>query len=297
MGYGSYKANDWQKLKQSKGINANSKVNELFGKTINEKYLPKYFETRESLDSEDSPNSTPIIIAFDDTASMGYLAEEIASNSLNKTILEIYDKKPVTNPHICCATFGNNTDRVPLQVTQFEADIRIAEQLLDFYIEQGGNCYSGDAYVWYFAAKHTKTDSFEKRRKKGFLFTIGDDFCKNFSDNDVQAEEIQAIFGDKINTKRITPKAAYKMASRQYNVFHIIVKPVYQKSLIVEKWNSVAPGHIALIENANDVKYLAEVIISIMQVTNGMKKKDAIAQWGKDSEAGRIVANALSTIK
>lgn len=294
MGYGSYRATDWSKLKESRGINSTSEVKDLFAEIAQEKYIPRFFDKRESFDSEDAPNSTPIIIAFDDTGSMGYLAQEIATNSLNRTILEIYDKKPVTNPHVCCATFGNKTDNVPLQVTQFEADIRIAEQLLEFYIEGHGNGYSGDPYVWYFAAKHTQIDCFDKRQKKGFLFTIGDDFCKSTHTKGMEKWDVENVFGDKINTDLITSEQAYKMACEKYNVFHIIVKPIREE--LLDEWETVAPGHIALIEDGNSVKYLAEVIISIMQITNGATKKDVIAQWGKKTDAGIAVAAAIETI-
>ena len=81
MGHGSYKATDWAKLKQSRGITGSSNVQQLFrGNTIKDKYNPKFIEMRESRDSEDSPLSTPIIIGFDVTGSMGYLAEEIAKH-------------------------------------------------------------------------------------------------------------------------------------------------------------------------------------------------------------------------
>ena len=187
MGYGSYKAKDWDKLRNSRGINSSSNVNDIFkNREVDPKYDPKNINVRESRDSADSPESTPIIIGFDDTGSMGYLAQEIAQNSLNKTVTEIYDKNPVTNPHVMCAAYGNAGDVGPLQVTQFEADIKIVEQLLDLWIPLRGMGDSGDPLLWYFAAKHTSIDSWEKRGKKGFLFTIGDDTIK------------RSIFNDKI---------------------------------------------------------------------------------------------------
>ena len=179
MGFGSYRARDWEKLKTSRSINTSSSVNDLFrNQHLDDKYDPLKINVRESRDSADSPDSTPIIIGFDDTGSMGYLAQEIAANSLNKTVTEIYDKHPVTNPHVMCAAYGNAGDIAPLQVTQFEADIKIVEQLLDLWIVLRGRGDSGDPLLWYFAAKHTSIDSFEKRGKKGFLFTIGDDTIK-----------------------------------------------------------------------------------------------------------------------
>lgn len=72
MGYGSYKASDWAKLKNSRSISDDSNAGAIFKKsTLNDKYNPRFIQMRESCDSNDSPASTPIIIAFDVTGSMG----------------------------------------------------------------------------------------------------------------------------------------------------------------------------------------------------------------------------------
>ena len=66
MGRGSYSSADWNKLRESRGINSGSTADDIFsGNEVNEKYLPRFITVRESRDSEDSPESTPIIIGFD----------------------------------------------------------------------------------------------------------------------------------------------------------------------------------------------------------------------------------------
>ena len=191
MGRGSYKASDWAKLRSSRGITSTSNASAIFtSKKAKDAYLPKFIDVRESRDSEDSPNSTPIILGFDVTGSMGYLAEEIAKNALNETITNIYAKNPVTNPHVMCAAFVEPVDRDGLQVTQFEADIRVVEQLLDLRVGFGGNWYSYDSLLWYFAAKHTSIDSFEKRGKKGILIGIGDEIADNDGRHVLSKKEI-----------------------------------------------------------------------------------------------------------
>ena len=75
MGRGFYSSSDWNKLRNSRGMNNARSVEQIFtSKQVDPKYDPKNINMRESRDSEDSPESTPIIIAFDDTGSMGYLA-------------------------------------------------------------------------------------------------------------------------------------------------------------------------------------------------------------------------------
>lgn len=296
MGYGSYKAADWAKLKNSRGINSGSTATNLFKGELKDIYNPLYINMRESRDSNDSPESTPIIIGFDVTGSMGYLAEEIAKNSLNKTITEIYDKQPVTNPHVMCAAFtspvqGNQNGA--LQVTQFEADIRVVEQLLDLMVNFGGNRYSYDDLVWYFAAKHTDIDCYNKRGKKGFLICIGDEVC-GFDDGDfLSGDQIKKIFGDDVPEGHYKTEDILSEASEKYEIFHIITDMGYRTERAKASWNNLMKGRVAVIRQ-DDIKYLSEVITSIMQLALGKDRKSVILQWPE--EAQPIVAEAIKTI-
>ena len=291
MGHGSYSAADWSRLKNSKGISESSTANDIFsGNKANEKYLPRFIRVRESRDSEDSPESTPIIIGFDSTGSMGYLAAEIAKNSLNKTATMILEKRPVTDPHIMCAAFTSPSYNLSMQVTQFEADIRVVEQLLDFVLA-GGNMYSYDALVWYFALKHTSTDCYEKRRKKGFLFCIDDEVGDNGGIVILSGKAIAQTFGDE-NEKDYKTKELAALVSEKYEVFHIVTGSRTEKSL--KTWEPLLPGRNAVVEPEN-IQYLAEVMISLMQMVGGMSKQEAVSQW--TGEAKAAVTTALSTIR
>lgn len=288
MGHGSYRASDWQKLKNSRGINSQSTATQLFhGNSLDDKYNPKFIDMRESRDSEDSPQSTPIIIGFDVTGSMGHLAAEIAKNSLNKTAIELYEKQPVTNPHIMCAAITAPVLEGALQVTQFEADIRIVEQLLDLKVGFGGNIYSFDSLVWYFAAKHTSIDSFEKRNKKGFLFVVGDEKCGG--NNDIlRLTDIRTVFGDTA-TAALNLSDVYALASEKYHIFHIVI----DRDGSYPSWNEFMPGRCAFLKGSK-INYLSEVITSIMQIVNGKSKDDVIAQWDKTTQP--IIEQAISDI-
>lgn len=125
MGYGSYRSTDWDNLRSSRNINSQSTVRDLYrSKSMKDSLNPYGVAYREFRDSMDNPASTAIIIGLDVTGSMGYLSEEIAKGALNRTMMEIYDKNPVTNPHIMFQAIGDSLcDSAPLQTTQFEADI------------------------------------------------------------------------------------------------------------------------------------------------------------------------------
>ena len=277
MGYGSYTAQDWAKLKASRGLSSSSSANQTFTRSAySEKLDSRFISTRESFDSSDSPNSTPIIIGFDVTGSMGYLANEIATNSLNETIMQILAKKPVSDPHLMCAAFTDPTE--PLQATQFEADIRVVEQLLDFKLG-GGNAYAYDTLLWYFAAKHTKTDSFEKRGKKGILIGIGDEIC-GVPKHYLSAINIKNIFGDNISHD-LSFHDLLSMAQEKYEVVHIVVGQKFRfdpsnSYASYDGWAEALPGRVAGLEEHN-IKYLSDLITAILQLLSGVSKDEILA--------------------
>lgn len=66
------------------------------------------------------------------------------------------------------------TDEAPLQVTQFESDIRIAEQLRQLFFEGGGGNDFKRYLTFELAKEKIKTDAVEKHGKKVYLH-YGDD--------------------------------------------------------------------------------------------------------------------------
>lgn len=286
MGYGSYTGADWAKLRASAKISESSSANELFRSIkCDDRFNPGLIDQRLSLDSEDHPNSTPVILGLDVTGSMGYLSAEIARNGLNETMMKIYSTNPISDPQLMFAAIGDVCDAAPLQVTQFESDIRIAEQLMDLWLEgRGGDSPEDFELIWYFAAKHTKTDCFDKHGKKGFIITIGDADLHS----ELSAEAIDDIFKDKSQT--VTSAALAKEASLKYELFHITLNDA---GLIPSEMSKCIPGRIAVIAKSA-VSKLPEVIISLMQYANGMKKEDILRQWSDD--AIPVVESALAPI-
>ena len=139
MGSGSYTASDWNKLRASRSITSGSSERELFrNQELLDKFNPRFIGVRESRDNDEHPNSTPIAIGLDVTGSMGYLPAEIIKNGLNELMKKLYASKVIPDPQLMFAACGDYCDDAPLQVTQFESDIRIAEQLDKLWFEFGG---------------------------------------------------------------------------------------------------------------------------------------------------------------
>ena len=275
MGYGSYTARDWEKLRSASSLHKDARVETIF---TNVTALPQYDSRRVSLrearDSADSPRSTPVILGFDVTASMGYLAKELAVNAVNAAVTSLLENKPIPDPQVLCAAVGDcKSDRSPLQVTQFEADIRIIKQLTGLAIEGGGGGNNGESYnlLWYFAARHTSADCTEKRGKKGYLFTIGDDV----SHPQLSPGEIAAVFNDDV-PYALTNEELLREAEKTYRTFHICLETGYDtQRAVFGFWRALMPGRAAVLHK-NDVGCLAELLTAIITVSEGAPLNDAL---------------------
>lgn len=265
---------------RAKGLDDHSARASYFRQTKIKDYLdPKGIVVRESRDSDANPNSTAIIIGLDVTGSMGSIAEHMATKSLGKLFEGIIDRTPVSDPHIMLMGIGDIfCDRAPLQVSQFEADIRIAEQLTDLWLEGGGGGNAFESYdlPWYFAARKTSIDCFEKRGKKGYLFTIGDEPPPP---QQLRVEQLNETFGI-TEQANIPPGQALTEAQEKYNVFHIIVEEGSYarraKSEVTSKWRKIL-GNRAV--SLNNYEYLSEVILSVMEVSEGADPQEVINSW------------------
>ena len=284
MGFGSYTASDWTRLKESRRIDSAS-VNEIFtSRKMDDRYNPKFISMREARDSKEHPNSTPIAIGVDVTGSMGFLSEQIVKNSLNELMKKLYSTNLVEDPQLLFAAIGDaSRDTAPLQVTQFESDIRIAEQLMDLWIEGGG----GDApedyqLLWYFLAKHSDIDCYNLRGKKGFCFTIGD---AAFHDK-LTAAQINKVFNDE--TDDISSRELAGIASEKYELFHIDLRNGSASAA------SLVPGRVISISPA-EVQYLPEVIIAAIQTAQGMDQYDILKDLDPASKA--VVRGAIGDLR
>jgi len=272
MGRGSYTASDWSKLKNSRKLDKGANEKEIFRSSkCDPRFDPKFIQMREARDSEDHPESLPIIIGLDVTGSMGYLAEKVATEALNETMMKLYSTNAVKDPALMFAAYGDYRDESPLQVTQFESDIRIAEQLLDLWLEEHGNGDVVPCLLWYFAAKHTLLDNYQKRGKKGFLFTIGDDAeCR--TDMRQLATTYNRVIGDTVSE---SVEDVLKETTKKFEVFHLFLDAGGHKAQSIV---NLLPGHTMVIA-PDEIDAIPEILISTMQMVGGKTIPEVLAQW------------------
>lgn len=261
-------------------------------RSIHKNLNPHGVRIRESRDSADNPNSTPLIVAVDVTGSMHILADAIARKGLGTLFTSILDRKPISDPHVMFMAIGDaNCDAAPLQVSQFEADNRIVEQLTQIYLEGGGGGNSFESYnlPWYFAAFHTAHDSMEKRGKRGYLFTVGDEEAPAV----LTKEQIKRFIGDAVEAE-LSTRDLLELAQRSYEVYHVIIEEGNHArqhlDAVVNSWQSLLGQHVIRL---SDHTKLAETIVSAIEVAEGRDARDSAKGWGAD--AG-IVHRAVSSL-
>lgn len=218
---------------------------------IHQSMLPSNALLREARDSDDHPESIPIIIALDFTGSMGTIPHELVKDGLPTIMSGIIDAG-IPDPQILFLGVGDHEcDRAPLQVGQFESsDELIDNWLTKSYIEGGGGGNDGESYLlaWYFAAKHTVTDAWEKRNKKGFLFTIGDEPSLRH----LPSEVINEIMKNG-NQASYTDRELLEMAQEKYEVYHLHMMRGHAGSRSVGYWENLLANHCIRIESNEEV--------------------------------------------
>ena len=95
MGTGRWSERDWREYSQ-RNISGRERVEDIYtSRSLNPELDSRGITYRESCDSIDNPNATPIIIGLDVTGSMGFILDNMARVGLRNLATEIYNKKPL----------------------------------------------------------------------------------------------------------------------------------------------------------------------------------------------------------
>lgn len=215
--FANYSEKAGRTLDDSGNVTGTCGVQEMFKcRSLHAKLNPKNV-IRECCDSEEHPNSVPVILALDVTGSMGSAAMNVAKK-LNEIMTELYNK--VQDVEFMIMAIGDlDYDGAPIQISQFESDIRIAEQLDQVYFEGGGGGNGFESYTaaWYMGCRHTRLDCW-KRGKKGLIITMGDEPLNPY----LPKERLSDVTGDDLK-KDIETKDIYQEVLTKFDVYHLSV--------------------------------------------------------------------------
>jgi len=262
MGHGEYSFLTRSVRADSVGYYTKS-CSEIFTqRNINNAMNPHGVELRESRDSAEHPNSLAICLALDVTGSMGSIPHHLVKDGLPNIVDKII-KKGIADPQILFLGIGDHTiDNAPLQIGQFESSDELLDKWLpSIYLEGGGGGNDGESYLlaWYFAGYRTAIDCFEKRKQKGFLFTIGDEPVLN----EIRKSHIKNIMGEG-QYDDFTANNLLEKAKEQYNVYHIHVRETSSGSRIyvIDGWKQLMRDNLIIAKSHKDIPDLiADTII------------------------------------
>lgn len=180
---------------------------------------PKVITVRESRDSEAHPNVLPVILALDETGSMGHIPHNLIKDGLPKLMGGLIQKG--ADVSLLFLGIGDHEcDGSPLQVGQFESgDAELDLWLTRTFLEGGGGGNAGESYLlaWHFANNFVSTDAWEKRGQKPFLFTVGDE--PNLKS--LPASALSGIYGKSFEST--TADALLTAARKKFRVYHLHV--------------------------------------------------------------------------
>jgi hypothetical protein len=241
MGGGTWTTSSFASYSTSKGRSYDTVKCSLAGSyTSQEMYTQKYLNEklnpknvlRECLDSDEHPNTVPVILALDVTGSMGDAAVEVAKD-INVVMTRLF--KDVKDIEFMIMGIGDLAcDDAPIQISQFESDIRIAEQMDQVYFEYGGggNAYESYTAAWYMGSRHTKLDCLQKRGKRGIIITLGDEQLNPY----LPKSALARATGDNLQSD-IETKDLFEEASEKFDIYHIDVDHSrYRDSDIDRSW-------------------------------------------------------------
>lgn len=258
MGYGSYSVSSRATRSSALGYTTKS-FDTIFtqqrSRQIHKLMNPKDVVYRECCDSKDHPEVIPTLLFLDSTGSMGSIPHDLIKNGLPK-LMGGLTQHGLDVSLLFGAVGDHECDDYPLQVGQFESgDKELDEWLTRTYIEGGGGGNNGESYLlaWYFALNHVQTDAWNKRNKKGFLFTVGDE--PNLDSMD--ASDVKGIMGTTAVTQNLSASKLLVEVQKYYHVYHMHISHGYRSTYGVDQWKKTLGENCITVD---DHTKLAEII-------------------------------------
>jgi hypothetical protein len=286
MGGQAWSGDAYQNLKQTTKTQTTSQI--FSSRSLNADMNPMGLKFRESRDSDVHPNSIAVKFWLDVTGSMGKIPEVLVREKLG-ALMDTLIAHGVPDAHVLFGTIGDHyTDSTPLQVGQFEAGtLELNQWLTKMYLEGGGGGQGMESYLlaWLVGGRYTSIDCYEKRKQKGFLFTVGDEGTHPRLEPEALKEIFGTEFGEPLHAEQLL-----KEAQRMYNVFHLHVNEGGYKDdpMVLEPWKKLLGERLIIIEDYN---HIAEVVATTVAVILGADLQKVVS--GFDDATAKQVTNAL----
>jgi len=255
---------------------------------------PRGVTVRESRDSGEHPRSLAIAVLFDVTGSMRDVPRRL-QEKLPQLLGLLLRRGYAEDPQIMFGAIGDATcDRAPLQVGQFESDNRMDDDLSRILLEGGGGGQKTESYelAMYFMARHTVTDCYAKRGKRGYLFMIGDEMAYSR----VKRTEASTVIGDGLQAD-IPLAAIVPELTRAWDTYYILPEGASYAgdSEVLSFWRGLLGQNVIELADLAAVSETIALTVGLgedaIDLSHGLADLDDVG-----SDAGTAVSNALATI-
>lgn len=215
---------------------------------IHESMAPKSVKLRECRDSPTHPNTVPIILGMDVTGSMGKIPHNLVQTGLPKLMSSIITGGVPDAALLFLAVGDHKSDSYPIQVGQFESgDAELDMWLTRTYIEGNGGGNGGESYslVWDFANRFVVTDAWEKRQKKGFIFTFGDENIHDVIPNSF----LNSTYSDTNEEASLTTNQILEKLTQKWNFVHIHIDHGYKSREVIPTLRDILGEHLIVTDD------------------------------------------------
>jgi hypothetical protein len=161
-------------------------------------------------------------------------------------------------------------------------------------VEGGGGGQKSESYqnAAYFLAEHTVHDAWERRRKKGYVYVIGDELSWTY----VDPEEIFALTGDVIPAPIPTARV-FERVKERYETFFILPDGAHNGGdrQVLGFWRSLLGENVLQLREPNGAAELIALSIGTREATVDLDEgAQHLADLGVDPSVRDAVVTALA---
>jgi hypothetical protein len=293
MGYGSYSYEAHAALTSAR---AGQSAQQVFTQSaIHPSMNPFGVKIRESRDSKEHPRSMSIIFAMDVSGSMEAIPTQLATKEL-PGFMKMLSVCKVESPQVLFMAFTDHEcDGRPLQVGQFETTAELMDQWLTRCSLMGGGEPApqyrantqqyNESYdlAFYFAARHTAIDCWEKRKKKGYLFVTGDEPAYPA----LRSEVVAHVIGTDVQDMSMADAIAD--AKKTYEPFFLVPDPGRYSS-IKQKWEELLGDRVIEMQDPADTCAVAAGLVALGEgKVKDLDELEAILREADYARAGEAI--------
>jgi hypothetical protein len=294
MGSGRWSADVYETAERLRGGKSAFAYSDSGARSVHPDLDPFDVGKRESRDSDEHPDSLAIAVLFDVTGSMRTVPQAL-QKKLPKLLGLLKEGGYAADPQLMFGAIGDATcDRAPLQVGQFESDNRMDKDLERILLEGGGGGQKTESYelAMYFMARHTATDCFEKRGRRGYLFIIGDEMPYPA----VKPREVSSWIGDEL-PQPVGLRNLVAQLTRRWDTYYILPAGASYAGdgQVLGAWSALLGQNVIELADLDAVCEVIALTVGIGEETIDLDEGLAdLADVG--STAGPAVRRALAAI-